>query len=104
MKLSKVIGIHWLIVLIATAVMLSGCLTYGELWSQVQEHYPECQNTPMPEIFFVEEMAEKGMYIHGKHWVVLNPNTYDTRTIVHEFRHACGDPIGEPWPVTRRAF
>jgi hypothetical protein len=91
-----------LICMAVILIALAGCLTYGELWQQVQEHYPACKDKPMPEIFFSEEMEERGMYIRGLHWVVLNPHTYDTRTIIHEFRHACGDDIGElPDPPRR---
>jgi len=89
---------------IIVLLMLSGCSIHEwnkDCWHYVQAQYPECQDKPMPEVFYSDKLEQRGLYYKGLNWVIVKyPN--DLQAVCHEFRHACGDDQGElPFKLER---
>lgn len=68
-------------------------------WELVREHYPNCQNTK-PNIVHVKEVKTfdgtktKGLYLPKLNMILLSKEA-DLDVLIHEYRHACGDSLGE---------
>ena len=84
--------------------LLGGCSFHewnNDLWHYVQEQYPECEDKPMPDIYYSDKMEERGLYFKKLNWVIIkHPN--DSRALAHEFKHICGDDQGELPEVIER--
>lgn len=98
MKLKPAI-IAWAIALgfIVMLLFINGCSLHEwnkETWHLVQSEYPDCKSTPMPTIYYSDKLEYRGIYCKDLNWVILrHPN--DLKALAHEFRHACGDDLGE---------
>jgi len=90
-------------------VALSGCATVSadrvdRIWAQVRSEYPDC-NAEKPKVIWVDEPiylfwnGEKvwcyGVYMKETNTVLLEKDWAGEGTVRHEFRHACGDSLGQ---------
>ncbi len=62
-------------------------------WKIMQERIPECRDKTMPVIVFDENLKTMGIYNKDLNLIVLKYAYVDV--LEHEFRHACGDMMGE---------
>ena len=78
------------------AIVFAGC-AYGreearDMWQQVAMEYPDCKT--MPTVITFDNGQEGGFYVVGRNVVVIDK--YASADVWrHEFRHACGDTLGE---------
>jgi len=90
-------------------LLSDGCATVStdrvtELWDQVRSQYKNCP-TEMPTVVWVKEPIYVnrdgvdywcyGAYNKDHNTVLLKEYWAGERTVMHEFRHACGDDLGE---------
>jgi hypothetical protein len=65
----------------------------------VRRYYPDCQKTK-PNVVHVEKVKmvngteTKGLYLPKLNMILLSEDA-DLDVLVHEYRHACGDLLGE---------
>jgi len=65
----------------------------------VRRHYPDCQKKK-PNVVHVEKVKmvdgteTKGLYLPKLDMILLSEDA-DLDVLVHEYRHACGDLLGE---------
>jgi hypothetical protein len=87
-------------ILLATflcVTVLHGCAPYTQaeitrFWNEVAQEYPGCHK--MPRIITVDDGSVGGFYYIEGHTVVIDK--YASAVVwKHEFRHACGDRLGE---------
>jgi hypothetical protein len=65
----------------------------------VRRHYPGCQKTKpnvvhVREVKMVDGRKTKGLYLPNLNMILLSEDA-DLDVLVHEYRHACGDLLGE---------
>ena len=65
----------------------------------VRRHYPDCQKTKpnvvhVKEVKMVDGRKIKGLYLPHLNMILLSEDA-DLDVLVHEYRHACGDSLGE---------
>lgn len=81
---------------LALSLFASGCAyTHAEIlemWNEVSREYPGCNE--MPRIVTLDDGTIGGFYVVGRHTVVIDKYASD-EIWKHEFRHACGDKLGE---------
>ena len=81
--------------------LLCACVEVDEdlAWDLVREHYPGCQKKK-PNVVHVEKVKmvdgteTKGLYLPTLNMILLSEDA-DIDVLVHEYRHACGDSLGE---------
>jgi hypothetical protein len=81
---------------ILSMTAFSGCAysmaEVRDIWKEVAVGYPDCKI--MPKIITFDDGFLGGFYVKDKHTVVIDKYASD-EVWRHEFRHACGDSMGE---------
>jgi len=99
----------WPILLTLPIAAIAGCASIDRgrvdtLWDEVKAEYPGVERQ-MPKVVWTNDDivyikdGEKvwcyGAYISATNTVYLRDEWAGEKTIIHEFRHACGDRLGE---------
>ena len=86
-------------------LLLSGCaMTPGRmdaLWASTAAEYN--YTGPQPRVYVIEGLNWYGKPLHGlfykdRNVILINPDDIswlDTEALEHEYRHVCGDTLGE---------
>ena len=89
--------------LLVYAFLFQACQEVNEdfVFELVKNHYPDCQREK-PKVVHVKNKKVKtvdgtetrGLYLPALDMILLSEDA-DLTTLVHEYRHACGDFLGE---------